>query len=138
MSQEESSCCYNNIGKPTTIINVLVFIRACGAIEPCIVVAPFNTMFHTTVSYMDSSFQTKIFLQNMESIRISSSKDIWKIRKGGQGTNRVFRGNRDGRWEQIWVISGSLTQGGQSSMVMVGNCITGMPQSSVKGLSNQS
>ena len=92
----------------------LVFIRACGSIEPCIFETSFFNMFHTTVSSVESTFQRHIFLQNMESIRIISSKDIWQIRRGGQGTNRFFRGKRNVSWEQIWGISGSLMQGGRS------------------------
>ena len=94
-----------------TIIKFLVFIRACGTIEPCIFVAYFSTMFPTTVSYVDSTFQRHIFLQNMESIMTISRKDIWIIRRGGQVTNIVFRGNIDGSWEKIWGISGSLMRG---------------------------
>ena len=83
-------------------------------------------MFPTAVSYVDYTFQRHIFLQNMESFRNIIRKDIWKIRRGGQGTNRVFRGNINGIWEQIWGISGSL--------VREGRCISGLPQSAVNGL----
>ena len=95
-----------------TIIKCLVFIRACGAIEPCIFVASFLTMFPTAVSSMDSTFQRHMFLQNMESFRTIGRKGIWLIGRGGQGTNRVFRGNINGSLEHIWGISGSLMQGG--------------------------
>ena len=121
-----------------TIIKFLDFIRACGAIEPCLFVAYFSAMFPATVSSVESTFQRHFFLQNMDSIRIVSSKDIWRIRRGGQGTNRFFRGNIDGSWEQIWGTSGSLLQGGLSSMVMGGICIAGLPQSAVNGLFRQS
>ena len=69
-------------------------------------------MFPTAVSSVDTNFLRKTFLQNMESFRTISRKDIWKIRRGGQGTNRVFRGNINGSWEKIWGISGSLMRGG--------------------------
>ena len=69
-------------------------------------------MFPTAVSSVESTFQRHIFIQNMESFRAISRKDIWRIRRGGQGTNRVFRGNIDGSWEHIWGISGSLMRGG--------------------------
>ena len=94
------------------MIKYLVFIRACGAVEPCLFVASFFTMFTKTVSAVHPTFQRHIFLHNMESIRIISMKDIWKIRRGGQSTNRIFIGNRDGSWEQIWSILGSFMWGG--------------------------
>ena len=95
-------------------------------------------MFPTAVSSMDLNFHRHIFLQNMESFRTISRNDIWRIRRGGQGTNRVFRGNRNGSWEHIWGISGSLMRGGLSSMVMGGRYIAGLPQSYVNGLLKQS
>ena len=96
-------------------------------------------MFPTAVSSVESTFQRHIFLQNMESFRTISRKDIWQIRRGGQGTNIVFIGNRDGSWELIWGISSSLMrEGGLSSMVMGGRYIAGLPQSAVNGLLNQS
>ena len=36
----------------------------------------------------------------MERIRIIRKKEIRRIRTGGQSTNRIFRGNRDGSWDQ--------------------------------------
>ena len=90
-------------------------------------------MFPTAVSSVGYTFQRNIFFKNVESISTISRKDIWKIIRGGQVTNRFFRGNRDGRWDQIWGISGSLMRGGGlSSMVMGGRCIAGIPQSAVK------
>ena len=94
-----------------TIIKFLVFIRACEAIEHFLFVASFSTMFHTTVSSAEYTFQRHIFLQNMESTRIVSKKGIWRIRRGGQGTNRFFRVNRDVIWEQIWGLLVSLILG---------------------------
>ena len=108
MFQEASRCRHTNPGKPMTIIKFLVFIWACGSIEPCLFVAYFSAVFPTAVSYVYTTFHRHIFLQNMESFRTVSRKDIWRIIRGGQGTKRVFRGNRNGSWEQIWGISGSL------------------------------
>ena len=65
-------------------------------------------MFPTEVSSVDPTFEIHIFLNNMESIRIIRRKDIWKIRRGGQSNTIIFIGNGDGRWEQIWGISGSF------------------------------
>ena len=61
-----------NSGKTMTIIKFLV-----GAIEPCLFVAYYLTMFPTAVSSVDPTFQMHIFLHSMESIRTISSKDIW-------------------------------------------------------------
>ena len=95
-------------------------------------------MFPTAVSSVEMTFHRQTFLQNMDSFQSISRKDICKIRRVGQGTNRVFRGNRNGSWEHIWGISGSLMRGGLSSMVMGGRCIAGMPQSAVNVLLKQS
>ena len=95
-------------------------------------------MFPTATSSVDYTFQRHIFLQNMESFRNISRKDIWIIIRNGQGTNIVFRGNRNGSWEKILGISGSLMGGGLSSMVMGGRFIAGLPQSAVNGLLKQS
>ena len=95
-----------------TIIKSLFLIRACGAIEPCIFVAYYSTMFPTAVSSVEPTFQRHIFPHNMESIRIISRKEIWIMRRGGQITNMIFRGKRDGIWEHIWGISVSFMQGG--------------------------
>ena len=35
-------------------------------------------------------------------------KNIWVVIRGGQHTNRVSRGNRNGIWKQIKVISGNF------------------------------
>ena len=71
---------------------------------------------------VDPTFERHIFLHAMESIRIIIRKEIWRIRRGDQSTNIIFRGNRDGSWGQIWGISGFLMHegGGISSMVMGG------------------
>ena len=42
-----------------------------------------------------------------------------KTRRSGQITNIIFRGNRDGSWDQIWVISGSFMCGGGPSNIRV-------------------
>ena len=119
------------------IIKFLAFIRACRAIEPFIFVASYLAMFTATVSSVDPTFQGGVFIHNMEIIMIIGSKEIWIIRRGGQGTNRIFRGNIDGRWDQIWGILGSLmqTRGGEvlSSMLMGGRFIYRLPQSAIKG-----
>ena len=97
-----------------TIIKFLFLIRACGVIGPCLFVASYLTMFPKAVSSVDPTFERHIFLHNMESIRIIRRKEIWRIRRGGQSTNIIFRGNRDGSWEQIWGIAGSFMRGGLS------------------------
>ena len=127
MFQEKNPFLWTNTGKPMTIIKYLVLIRACGAIEPCIFVAYFSTMFPTTESSVHPTFQRNIFLCNMESIMTISRRDICWIRRGGQSTNRIFKGNRYVSWENIWGISSSL-----SSMVMGGRWIAGQPKSAVK------
>ena len=92
-------------------------------------------MFPTALSSVDTTVHRQTFLQNMDIFLTISRKDIWQIRRGGQGTNRVFRGNRNGSWEQIWGITGSLRLGGGlSSMMMVGRYIARLPQSAVNGL----
>ena len=69
-------------------------------------------MYPTAVSSVEKTVHRQTFLQNMDIFLNISRKDIWKIRRGGHGTNRVFRGNINGSWEQIWGITGSLSQGG--------------------------
>ena len=54
------------------------------------------------------------------------------MRRGGQITNRVFRGKRDGSWKQIRGIMGSLSGQGISSMVMGVRFKDGISQSSGK------
>ena len=95
-----------------TIIKSLVFIRAYGAIEPCLFVEYYSTMFPRALSSVDPNFQRHIFFRNMDSFRTIISKDIWQIRRGGQSTNRVFRGNRYGSWEHIWGIAGYFMRSG--------------------------
>ena len=96
-------------------------------------------MYPTAVSSAEMTVHRQTFLQNMDIFLTISRKDIWQIRRGGKGTNRFFRGNRNGSWDQIWGIKGSLMQGGGvSSMVMGGICIAGLPQSAVNGLLKQS
>ena len=88
------------------IIKFLFIIRACGSIEPFIFVAYYFTKFTAAVSSSDPTFESQTFLHNMDSIRVIIRKEIWRIRRGGQIPNRIFRGNRDGIWDQIWGISG--------------------------------
>ena len=90
-----------------TIIKSALIIL-CGSIEPFLFVAYVLAMFPTTVSSVHPTFQRHIFLHNMESIRTISRKDIWLIRRGGQSTTIIFRGNRDGSWEQNWGVSSSF------------------------------
>ena len=92
------------------IIKLLVLIRAFWEIEPCIFVASFLIMFTTVVYYFQPTKGRHIFLNNMESIRIISRKEIWLIRRDGKSINIIYRGYRDGIWEQIWGILGSLMQ----------------------------
>ena len=40
---------------------------------------------------------------------IIRSKEIWRIQRGGQSKNRIFRGNINVRWKQIWGIAGSFS-----------------------------
>ena len=101
MFQEASPCHYTNPGKILTIIKFLVFILACGAIEPCLFVASNLNMFPTAVSSVDTTFHSQIFPQNMKSFWTIIRKGIWQIRRGGQGINRVFRGNINGIWEVL-------------------------------------
>ena len=68
----------------------------------------FLTMFPTTVSSVQPTLESYIFLHNMESIRIIRRKEIWS----GQSNNIVYRGNIDGSWEQIWRILGSFMRSG--------------------------
>ena len=42
----------------------------------------------------------------------SYDKELWIIRRGGQSTSRVFRGNIYGIWKQIRGIAGSLIWAG--------------------------
>ena len=63
-------------------------------------------MFTTSVSSLKLSTVRLVFLYNMESIWIIIRKDIWKIRRGGKITNRIFRGNIYCILENIWGITG--------------------------------
>ena len=69
-------------------------------------------MFPTEVSHFHPSKVRIVFPHNMERIRIIRKKEIRRIRTGGQSTNRIFRGNRDGSWDQKWGISGSFMKAG--------------------------
>ena len=121
-----------------TIVEFLVFVRSCGAIEPCLFVAYYSTMFPTAVSSVDPKFQRQIFLHNMESSRSISRKEIWKIRRGGQGTNRVFRGKKVADMRRSGVYRDILCGGGLSSIFIGGRYKSGLPKSAVKLLLNQS
>ena len=112
MFQEEIPWLWIYPGNLTKIIKSLVFIISCGSIEPCLFVAYFSTMFPTTVSSVQPTFQRNGFLHNMDNIRIIIRKDICWIRRGVKSTNIIFRVNRDGIWEQIWGISGYFIRGG--------------------------
>ena len=112
------------------IIKFLVSIRVCGAIEHFIFVEYVFTMFPTAVSYVDPTLEMHIFIHSMESIRIIISKEICIIRRGGQITNRIFIGNRDGGWGNISGISGyfilarSIINGGVRYMKRCANKIS--------------
>ena len=121
-----------------TIIKFIVLIRAYVAIETCLFVASLLIMFSTAVPPFHPIKEIHILLHNMESIKIVIRKEIWRIRRGGQRIKIIFRGNRDGSWEQIWGIAGSLCKWGLSSKVMRGRFKDGIPNSSIKELSNQS
>ena len=69
-------------------------------------------MFSIVVSSVHPNSDRNIHIHNMESIRIISRKEIWRIRRDGQSNNSILRGNIDGSWDQIWGISGSLFQAG--------------------------
>ena len=88
------------------IIKFLGFIRARGAIEPCLFVVSFLIMFPTSLYSFQPSKEIHIFLQDMESIKITRRKEIWIIRRGGQSTKRILRENRSGSLDQIWGIAG--------------------------------
>ena len=42
----------------------------------------------------------------------SQENKFWQIRRGGQSTNIFFRGNRDGSWNKIRVITGYFIPAG--------------------------
>ena len=94
------------------IIKSTFIIRECGAIEPCLFVAYYLTMFPIALSCVYPTVERHIFIHNTYSIRIIRRKEIWIIRRGGQSTNVIFRGNRDVIWEQIWSILGSFILAG--------------------------
>ena len=79
-----------------------------GSIEPsfCII------LFHHG-SYISILFSpTMARVVTHDGMVIVSSKSIqdnklWGVRRGGQITNRVSMGHRNGRWKYIWGISGS-------------------------------
>ena len=52
-------------------------------------VASYSTMFTTAVSYFDPNFKSSIFINNTESSRIMSRKEIWRIIRGGQSNNII-------------------------------------------------
>ena len=52
-----------------------------------------------------------VFLDGIVRVRLIINEENYYlgIRRGGQITNRVFRGNRDGRTKRIRVIAGSFS-----------------------------
>ena len=102
-----------------TIIKFLVFnqsvwsdrtLSLCGIF--------FETMFPTTVSSAESTFQRHIFLQNTESIRIVGREDIWRIRRGNQGVLTEFSestemaaGSRSGAYRDLLCGGVSIING---------------------------
>ena len=94
------------------MINFIFLIRACEAIEPCLFVAYFLIVFPTADSCVESNLDIHIFIHNMDSISTIRRKEIWRIRRGGQSTNRIFRGKIDGIWEQSRGISVSFMRTG--------------------------
>ena len=55
-------------------------------------------MFPTAVYSVNPIFKRHTLFYNMGSIRIIRRKEMWLIRMGGQSTNIITRGNRDGSW----------------------------------------
>ena len=121
-----------------TIIKFLVLIIACIAIEPCLFVASFFTMFSTAVSSDESNLEWQIFLQNTESIKIIIRKQIWQIRRGVQSTNRISEETDISDGIRSGVYRAHLCGRGLSSMVMGGRYKYGLPNSYVNGLSKKS
>ena len=121
-----------------TIIKILVFVRACGAIEPCLFIAYYSTMFPTAVSSVDPTFQRYIFLHNMYSISIDSRKDIWRIRSVGQGKNKISEATEMASGSRSWVYWALLYRQGLSSKAMGCRFKVGLPYLSVKVLLKQS
>ena len=115
-----------------TIIKILVFFRACGAIEPCLFIAYYSTMFPTAVYSVDPTFQGYIFLHNMYSISTDSRKDIWRIRSVGQGKNKISEATEMASGSRSGVYWALLYRGGISSMVVGGRCIAGLPKSAAR------
>ena len=117
MFQEAITCLWIYPGKPMTIIKSLFFVRAHGAIEPCLFAASYLTIFTTSVSSADPTFQRHVFLHNMESSTIFSRKEIWRIRRGGQSTNIISEatemadGSIYGVYRAILCRGGSITNG---------------------------
>ena len=91
-----------------TVIRILVFVRARGAIDPRLFVAYFFVMFPTEVSSFFPATARLVFLHNMDKISITRRNEMWLIRRGGQSTDIIFRGNIDGIWDQIWGIASSF------------------------------
>ena len=69
---------------------------------------------------------------------ISYETNLWGVRRGGQSTNIVSRGNIDGSLKRIKGITGSFFSLKISSMGMGGGFKYGLPQSTGKGLFNHS
>ena len=85
-------------------------------------VASFIVVFLTEVSSFHPATVRIIFLNFMGRVRIirRQEKEQWRIKRGGQITNRIFRGNRDCSWEHIWGIAGSFMQVGSFTNGNVG------------------
>ena len=97
-----------------TEIKFLVFIRAHGAIQPRLFVASFFIVFPRAVSSFHPDTVRLVFTHCMGRVRIIRryEKESWRIIRGVQSTNIIFRGNRDGSWEHIWGIAGSFMRAG--------------------------
>ena len=121
-----------------TIIKSLFFVRAHGAIEPCLFAASYLTIFTTSASSADPTFQRHVFLHNMESSTIFSGKEIWRIRRGSQSTNIISEATEMADGSIYGVYRAILCRGGLSPMVIGGRCKSGMSKSAVKGSLKQS
>ena len=88
-------------------INILSFLyHITWRIITSLFVVPFIIIFPGSVSYFNPDLVSIILLHDMGRVRIIIifKKESWRIRRGGQITNIVFRGNRNGSWKKIWVI----------------------------------
>ena len=88
--------------------------RAHGAVEPRICVLYFFILFPRAASYSHPDTVRLISLYCMVRVRIVKRQEIesFQIRRGGQSTNIIFRGNINGSWKQIWGIAGSFIRAG--------------------------